>query len=36
MALQSMEFRDGVTVVAIDPPAPYASGIRWALPALQT
>lgn len=32
MALQSKEFRDGVTVVAIDPSAPYASGIRRALP----
>jgi transposase len=31
MALQSKEFRDGVTVVAIDPSAPYASGIRRAL-----
>jgi transposase len=32
MSLQSKEFRDGVTVVAIDPSAPYASGIRRALP----
>jgi len=32
MALQSKEFRDGVAVVAIDPSAPYASGIRRALP----
>jgi transposase len=32
LALQSKEFRDGVTVVAIDPSAPYASGIRRALP----
>ena len=33
MALQTKEFRDGVAVVAIDPSAPYASGIRRALPA---
>jgi len=32
MSLQSKEFRDGVEVVAIDPSAPYASGIRRALP----
>jgi transposase len=32
MSLQSKEFRDGVAVVAIDPSAPYASGIRRALP----
>ena len=32
LALQTKEFRDGVTVVAIDPCAPYASGIRRALP----
>lgn len=32
LALQTKEFRDGVTVVAIDPSAPYASGIRRALP----
>ncbi len=30
--LQSKEFRDAVQVVAIDPSAPYASGIRTALP----
>jgi transposase len=32
ISAQSKEFRDGVTVVAIDPSAPYASGIRRALP----
>ena len=32
MALQSNEFRAGVRVVAIDPSAPYAAGIRRALP----
>ena len=32
LALQSQEFRDGITVVAIDPSAPYAAGIRRALP----
>jgi len=32
LALQTKEFRDGVTVVAIDPSAPHASGIRRALP----
>jgi len=32
MALQSKEFRDGIAVVAIDPSAPYASGIRRVLP----
>ena len=32
MSLQSKEFRDGVTVVVIDPSAPHASGIRRALP----
>jgi transposase len=32
LALQTKDFRDGVTVVAIDPSAPYASGIRRALP----
>ena len=32
LALQSSEFRDAVKVVAIDPSAPYASGIRRALP----
>jgi Transposase len=32
MSFQSKEFRDGVAVVAIDPSAPYASGIRRALP----
>ena len=32
MSLQTREFRDGVAVVAIDPSAPYASGIRRALP----
>jgi hypothetical protein len=32
LALQTKEFRDGVTVVAIDPSVPYASGIRRALP----
>ena len=32
MSLQSKEFRDGVAVVASDPSAPYASGIRRALP----
>ena len=32
MSLQSKEFRDGVEVVAIDQSAPYASGIRRALP----
>ena len=30
MSLQTKEFRDGVAVVAIDPSAPYASGIRRA------
>src|SRR5664280_567985 len=29
---RTTEFRDGVKVVAIDPSAPYASGIRRALP----
>lgn len=33
VALQSQQFRDTVEVVAIDPSAPYASGIRRALPA---
>jgi transposase len=32
MSLQSNEFRAAVQVVAIDPSAPYASGIRRALP----
>ena len=32
MSLQTRKFRDGVAVVAIDPSAPYASGIRRALP----
>ena len=32
LALQSSEFRAAVRVVAIDPSAPYASGIRRALP----
>jgi transposase len=32
IALQSKEFRAAVRVVAIDPSAPYASGIRRALP----
>ena len=32
LALQSSEFRVAVRVVAIDPSAPYASGIRRALP----
>ena len=32
IALQSKEFRAAVQVVAIDPSAPYASGIRRALP----
>ena len=32
LALQSSEFREAVRVVAIDPSAPYASGIRRALP----
>jgi transposase len=32
IALQSKEFRAAVKVVAIDPSAPYASGIRRALP----
>ena len=32
IALQGSEFRDAVRVVAIDPSAPYASGIRRALP----
>ena len=32
LALQTKEFRDGVKVVAIDPSAPYASGIRRVLP----
>jgi len=32
IALQSKEFRAGVRIVAIDPSAPYASGIRRALP----
>jgi transposase len=32
IALQTQEFRDAVKVVAIDPSAPYASGIRRALP----
>lgn len=31
-SLQTKEFRDGVKVVAIDPSAPYASGIRRVLP----
>ena len=33
IALQDRAFRDGVQVVAIDPSAPYAAGIRRALPA---
>ncbi len=32
LALQSSSFRDAVQVVAIDPSAPYAAGIRRALP----
>jgi transposase len=32
LALQTHQFRAAVTVVAIDPSAPYASGIRRALP----
>ena len=32
IALQSNEFRAGIVVVAIDPSAPYAAGIRKALP----
>ena len=32
LALQSSEFRAGVQVVAIDPSAPYAAGIRRSLP----
>ncbi len=32
IALQSREFRAGIKVVAIDPSAPYAAGIRRALP----
>lgn len=32
IALQTQEFRDAVRVVAIDPSAPYAAGIRLALP----
>lgn len=32
IALQTQEFRDAVQVVAIDPSAPYAAGIRLALP----
>ena len=32
IALQSTEFRDGIAVVTIDPSAPYAAGIRTALP----
>ena len=32
LALQSSDFRAGVQVVAIDPSAPYAAGIRRALP----
>jgi transposase len=33
LALQTSAFRDGITTVAIDPSAPYASGIRRSLPA---
>ena len=32
LGLQSKEFCDGIAVVAIDPSAPYAAGIRRALP----
>jgi transposase len=32
LSLQSSQFRDAVQVVAIDPSAPYASGIRRSLP----
>ena len=32
LGLQSREFCDGIAVVAIDPSAPYAAGIRRALP----
>ncbi|MDV3220463.1 ISL3 family transposase [Intrasporangium sp.] len=32
LALQSTAFRDGIELVLIDPSAPYASGIRAALP----
>jgi transposase len=32
LALQTKQFRDGIAVVAIDPSAPYAAGIRRALP----
>ena len=32
LGLQTQEFRDGIKVVAIDPSAPYAAGIRRALP----
>jgi len=30
--LQSQEFRDGITVVAVDPSAPFAATLRTALP----
>jgi transposase len=32
MTLQGNDFREAVRIVAIDPSAPYASGIRRALP----
>jgi transposase len=32
ISLQTKEFRDGIKMVAIDPSAPYASGIRRVLP----
>jgi len=32
LALQSREFRDGIEVVAVDPSAPFAAGLRQALP----
>jgi transposase len=32
LALQSQQFRDGITVVAVDPSAPFAKALRTALP----
>lgn len=32
ITLQSREFRDAVQIVTIDPSAPYAAGIRRAMP----
>jgi transposase len=35
LSKQTQEFRDGIEVVVIDPSAPYASGVRRALPGVK-